>query len=206
MGRHWVVQKLSTWVVRAVAIIKMMELAGCLPQNLWRERTNPGQPTVKGSWKSQKSCLAAYKKSLVSCSCRAACTKSQAQDLNKVAGLQRILVHSLHHSRMLKSELQDIEICKNMSKNLKPLSIFLWTHWAGRSNCLLLPGDHAETSPEVGVLQDGICSQALTLTSPFRPIIRVRFQQNPKREGLKLIVVEIGIHPNNCGEWLVCTA
>lgn len=32
-------------------------------------------------------------------------------------------------------------------------------------------------------------------TSPFRPIIRVRFQQNPKREGLKLIVVEIGIHP-----------
>lgn len=122
MGHHWVVQKLSTWVVWAVAIIKMMELAGCLPQNLWRERTNPGQPTVKGSCKSQKSCLAAYKKSLVSCSWERACTKSQVQDLNnKVAGLQRILVHSLQLPRVLKSELQDKEICKNMFRTLSPL-------------------------------------------------------------------------------------
>ena len=144
-----------------------MELAGCLPQNLWRERTNPGQPTVKGSCKGQKSCLAAYKKSLVSCGCRAACTKSQAQDLNQVAGLQRTLVHSLHHSPALKSGLRDKEICRNVSKNLKPLPIFLWTQWAGRNNCLLLPGDHAEISPEVAVLQDNICSQALTLPSPL---------------------------------------
>lgn len=153
-----------------------MELAACLPQNLWRERTNPGQPTVKGSCKGQKSCLAAYKKSLVSCSCRAACAKSQAQDfffffnaqdLNKMAGLQRTLVHSLHHSHVLKFGLQDKEICKNVSKNLKPLPIFLWTQWAGRSNRLLLPGDHAEISPEVAVLQDNICSQALTLPSPL---------------------------------------